>query len=429
MIKKLRVVILFLTVLLTVKSVDSQPVVIKGEMLREVCKTPVSSIRLCTSKRESIPFQVDELTFTGNYICDQGDSPNADSANGIIDLQDEIVFLLEDCEVFDSMNVPPDLPGAFYYAVKIKSKPQRVIYVTNDTSVHISSKRYIDYDHNKQYVRTPFFYAQFGRDRFHFIKAGVWNPQTLQYANLTNELAIKIYLRALWGLIPIHYNEDNLICIVTRYKCGPVRLIRGGNFHLNLGMGIKGSNAYVNQICYPQVVRVPVNVHVPIRFRMFFREAFIEMSPVIRNVDSFQLRIPSLNICNVLSDNKRTDTLLLHNPNNDFYSVTDGKIGYGWILQAKIDNKYLNGSGFIIRKPSYRDSLCSECGFRMAIRDLLKGRYEINNWVSFSTGTYSSIVDLSSFIQTPTEILTPWGSWKNLLSSNPLNRQVLEKKH
>ena len=143
---------------------------------------------------------------------------------------------------------------------------QRTVFLTNDTNHTLSAARYIDYDHSTQILKTPWYYAQFGRNRFHFVKAGiaidylpleprpmavgqdsnigrqapVWfsralpvqaRPRVLpvvvdsayRYLDLTNELRIEIKLKALWGLVPIGYNEESLVCFVKRYKTG-VRL-------------------------------------------------------------------------------------------------------------------------------------------------------------------------------------------------------------
>lgn len=416
--QKLPVILISFIVTLCTSSF-SQPIVVNGSMLREVCYTPVSSLRLCTPDRQPIPFQIDELTENGNYICDRGNEPNTDSSNGIFDSRDEIVFLYEDCSTEDSF-VKPDYPGFFYYRLTIGDSEKRFVYITNDTLILKSSKRYIEYDHDRQYVKTPYFFAQFSPDRFHFTSAGVWDSGGKKYEQLTQELRITILLKALWGLIPIRYSEDNLVCVVKNYKVGEIRLIRGGDFHLRLGLGIRGSRAYVNQICYPQVVKVPVNVHVPVRFSSFFKDAYIEMSPVIRQNAGYVFDAPSAKIIDSISSRAVCDTIIRVNPNNQFYSVTSGSKGYGWILNAKINDKYLKGSGYLIRKPSPRDSSCLEYGFRMTVVDLPKGHYEINNWVSFPSRTYASINDLSSFVLKPHSIKTPWITSKNLLLANPL---------
>jgi hypothetical protein len=406
----------------------SQPIVLNGAMLRDMCSTPITSLRLCTSDRIPVPFQIDELTENGNYICDKGNEPNADSSNGIFDSRDEIVFLFEDCGTSDTLP-GTNAPGIFYHRITVGDSEKRFVFITNDTSLPLSTKQYIAYDHKRQFVKTPYYFAQFSPDRFHFTSAGIWDSDKKDYEILTRELRVTILLKALWGLIPIRYTEDNLVCIVKNYKAGAIRLIRGGDFHLRLGLGIKGSRAYVHQLCYPQVVKVPVNVHVPVKFSTFFKDAYIEMSPVIVRNAGYVFNAPAVPLSDSITSVAVCDTVVRSNPNNKFYSVTNGSKGYGWILDAKIKDDYLKGSGYLIRKPSPRDSASVEYGFRMTVVDLPKGHYEINNWVSFPSRTYTSINDLSSFILRPHTICTPWITSKNLLLSNPLIQNTPSRKH
>lgn len=406
----------------------AEPIVVKGEMIKELCGKPISSIRLCNINYEPVPFQIDEITANGNYICPQGEEPNSDSSNGTLDYLDEIVFLSEDCTSKINDSTIAEKNGYTYFPIKIiQDQIIRFVFASCDPDVKLSGKRYIEYDHEKQFVKTPYYYAQFGINRFHFTKAGIFDKEKENYFNLTNQLSVTIYLRALWGLIPVHYDEDNLICIVKKYKTGPVRLIRGGNFHLNLGLGIKGSHAYVNQICYPQIVKVPVNVHVPIRFRNFFSKAYIEMCPVIKMNEKFSFAIPEANFSEKIQNGDKIDTLIPVNPNNEYMTVSNGKIGYGWILSAKINNNYIKESGFVFRRPSARNSQSIDCGYRMMIKDLPKGTYEINNWVLFSRELNQNLLNMSRIVKNPSVIITSCGSSVNSLVLNPI-KTISDKK-
>ena len=378
-------------VLILFSLVTAEPVVFTGEMVQSLLGKPVDQLRMCNSRGEPIPFQVDEITVDGEYVCPEGVKPNTDSGNGILDKQDEIVFLYEDALPF-SLNDS----GIPVYGVPIVLKQgseQRRVFLSDDyRSIELSEKKYIQYDHKEQIIQTPYYYAQFGKDRFHFTKAGVRDLGTgNKFIDLTNELRIEILLKALWGLIPIRYSEENIVCLVKRYKTGPLRLIRRGDFHLNLGMGIKGSRAAVNQICYPQIVKVPVYIHVPIRFRALFGDAYLEMTPVIKKHagPEFSFRIPQSGFSAGISGTP-LDTMIRLIPNNKFMAVTDGLNGYGWLLQAKIADSLLEGSSFVFRRPSSRSG-SAECGFRMTIRDLPKGYYEITNWVMFPLQSYEHL--------------------------------------
>jgi hypothetical protein len=174
-----------------------------------------------------------------------------------------------------------------------------------------------------------------------------------------------------------------LICLVKRYKTGPIRIIRRGDFHLNLGLGLKGSNAAVNQICYPDLVSVPVYVHLPVRLKNIASDAYIEMTPVIREegrdftfIGDNRMRMP-------LSGNPNRDSLMYITPNHRLMTVTNGSIGYGWLLDASMQEDYIGGSGYVFRSLPKQKGL-AYCGYHLSVRDLPKGSYLITNWVLFS---------------------------------------------
>jgi hypothetical protein len=412
---KLKVITIKLILMWLVTVVLAEPVVLTGSMVKDLCGTPLTSIRICSSNLEAIPFQIDELTQSGFYVCPQGVEQNADSSNGILDTWDEIAFLTEDCPSENSDSIIRS--GSFiYYPVRLGTENNfKTIYITNDSTIRYSTVRYLSYNHDKQLVETPFYYAKFGKDRFHFTSAGLFDSEKKGYYNLTGTLSITIFLKALWGLIPIRYTEENMYCFVNRYKVGPVRLIRGGNFHLKLGMGLKGSHAYVNQICYPQLVKVPTQVHVPIRFRALFSEAYIEMIPLLNHLKAFDFTISEVNYTKNLFDLSHVDTVINYNPNNGHMVVTNGKSGYVWKLETNINDSLLNGSGFVVRQPSKRETANIDCGYKLIIKDLPKGYYTITNWILFSNKE-PVLTSLSSVIEM--DINTYCGKFKNRISEN-----------
>jgi hypothetical protein len=299
--------------------------------------------------------------------------------------------------------------------IKVKRGGEtRSVFVTDDLSIPLSDQWYVMYDDSTRVLRTTRYYAEFAKDRFHFLRAGVKDTRTGKYFDLTNELKIEIVLRALWGLVPIRYNEDNMVCYVKRYKKGPIRLIRRGDFHLSLGLGVKGSRAAVNQICYSQMVKVPVFIHAPVRFGAFFKDLYIEMTPVVRDVKGFKFRVPGTTLA--LSGTAKLDTTIDKMPNNEFMSVSDGSRGYGWVLQAKIAESYIDGSSFVFRRPSTRNGY-AECGYRLLFQDLQKGYYEITNWVLFQSSQNEVFQKDYEAVLKPSMVNTRSGDFINKLSA------------
>jgi hypothetical protein len=205
-----------------------------------------------------------------------------------------------------------------------------------------------------------------------------------------------------------------MVCYVKRYKKGPIRLIRRGDFHLSLGLGVKGSRAAVNQICYSQMVKVPVFIHAPVRFGAFFKDLYIEMTPVVRDVKGFMFRVPGTTLA--LSGTAKLDTTIDKMPNNEFMSVSDGSRGYGWVLQAKIAESYIDGSSFVFRRPSTRNGY-AECGYRLLFQDLQKGYYEITNWVLFQSSQNEVFQKDYEAVLKPSMVNTRSGDFINKLSA------------
>ncbi|MCL2182349.1 MAG: hypothetical protein FWB85_02620 [Chitinispirillia bacterium] len=377
----------------------SAPAVITGKDLPHLIGKPIASIRVLNISGEAIPFQIDEVTADGEYILDMGEKPNTADGNGLLDERDEIVFLWSDA----SKIPPPDSRPAGLVKLT-RGTSSRAVVIKEDTSVKLSEKMYIDYNHETQRVSTPYYYASFAPNRFHFVRAGIKNFSTGKYTDLTNELRVEILLKTLFGLIPIRYTENNIVCLVRRYKTGPIRLIRRGDFHLNLGLGVKGSKAAVNQLCYPQAVKVPVYVNLPIRFRTLFGQAHIEMTPVIREAGRpFTFAVPSENLSFAVDGNP-IDTLHAAVPAGRLFSLRDGAAGYGWLLNTTMAPEYLSGSGFLLRRPSSGRGGIAECGFRLTVRDVPKGSYYITNWVLFSGGKDGDIGALGRAVNLPVAV-------------------------
>ena len=404
--RNMKIILTVLTVLTATTFAD--PIVITGKDIPRLLGKPIASITV-TNGKGAIPFQIDEVTKDGEYVLDKGESPNVKEGNGLLKEGDEIVFLWDDTDVVGIDSGSGSGNGNDTTVVdtgKIILKrgvERRTVKILFDpaSSLPRSPKSYIGYNHATGRVATQYYYADFAKDRFHFVRAGVMDFAANKYVDLTNELRVEILLKTLFGLLPIRYGEGDIVCFVRRYKVGPVRLIRRGDFHLNLGLGVKGSRAAVNQICYPRAVKVPVYVHLPIRFRSLFGQAHVEMTPVIREAGGrFVFAVPSKKLYFPVAGDK-LDTLHQSMPLRKMFTLKSGATGYGWILDATTPPEHISGSGFVMRRPSTKGTGLAECGFRLTVRDVPKGNYYITNWVLFSGGKQGDIEKLGKGLMEP----------------------------
>ncbi|MDR2693061.1 MAG: hypothetical protein LBB74_02465 [Chitinispirillales bacterium] len=396
---------IILTVLAAAAFAD--PVVITGKDLPRLLGKPIASIVVLNKSGAAIPFQIDEVTKDGEYVLDKGELPNVREGNDTLNERDEIAFLWDDADDAGAVSAGNGVNNGIGTTITLtRGKEKRTVTVVLDTTSSLprSPKNYIGYNHNTGRVVTEYYYADFAKNRFHFVRAGVMDFVSNKYVDLTNELRVEILLKTLFGLIPIRYGEGDIVCFVRRYKVGPIRLIRRGDFHLNLGFGVKGSRAAVNQICYSRMVKVPVYVHLPFRFRNLFGQAHVEMTPVIREAGRrFTFAVPSKKLYFPVSGD-RLDTLCLSMPLRRMFTLKNGAAGYGWILDATTPPEHISGSGFIMRRPGTREAGTAECGFRLTVRDVPKGNYYITNWVLFSGGKAGDIERLGEGLMEPVAI-------------------------
>lgn len=396
--------VFFLTMYIVVHtSVFAEPIIIKGKHLKPLIGVPVATVRVSCDNRTALPFQVDEVDSNGEYICDKGVSANSSSANGVLDTSDEIVFLREDIQLSDSTKVTP---GTIICTLTVGSqRDKQRVFISNDRSISLSKKNYLTYDHSTQMLTTPWYYAQFAHDRFHFVRAGVFDEENQKWIHLTRQLGVTISLKALWGALPLRYTEDNLVCYVKRYRVGPIRCIRRGDFHLNIGIGLRGSKAVVYQCCYPQMVSVPVKVSIPVKFRMFFSTATIEMAPVIdTSGSSFTFAAPGCGFTMPLKRKLRSDTVLYCQPVNRMFTLDNGRCGYGWMLSTTMDTSTLQGSGFVLGTIESQNQSLTTCGYRLEIRDVERGKYTLLNRVLFQSVKGQGITELYNSLQNPATI-------------------------
>jgi len=148
-------------------------------------------------------------------------------------------------------------------------------------------------------------------------------------------------------------------------------------------------------------------VHLPVRFRSFFRDAYIEMAPVLSDAArGFAFTVPRYGLVAQFPAGAATDTLMTAVPDSTFFRVDDGRRGYGWLLTTSIGRALEGGSGYAVASPSPRGGV-GHCGYRLSLTDLPRGYYRITNWVLFSRDIPAGLEAMSAAILAPATVQAP----------------------
>lgn len=181
---------------------------------------------------------------------------------GTFDEGDELVFM-----AWDAGEQGSGLPsGIDWLEVRVQNgdSPLRYAYLAiGDTGIASSEIDYVSLDPKSQTIRTAFSEIKFKplhpividsfRDRM--------SPRKLS-TNYLDRFKLRLEIKPI-GFFGISFNEDDVESITIAYKDGPIRVIRRNLFWLEFLFIRVTPKAYANYVFYPNMMLVPIVVHVP----------------------------------------------------------------------------------------------------------------------------------------------------------------------
>jgi len=244
------------------KTIDRfyDPVEIRAEILGDLLGTKLDQLRLYNFSNgalQQVRYQFDEWTPEGSMVLNRGGEANADLGNGILDLQDMLVFMARDAGDRVSGDLRPDgaMRGVeieiidpltngrgWYYLFQFPESapevPFRVVATVDDTDMLIAKGRsftIVGTNHEKK-----------GKVYKTIVNQNVWvNPEAGgDGRDFVDRSKFRVKARLLFGVIKIGFDEDDFIGEVTKYKIGPVRSVGRQWFGVNMPLGLKSPKIY-----------------------------------------------------------------------------------------------------------------------------------------------------------------------------------------
>lgn len=179
----------------------------------------------CRSGCAPIPWQLDERDGEGRWALEHGPEPNPDDPPGVLDENDELVWMAADAGRRAQPQELPAASGGCLVELEVRRGVEAgwVYATTSAAPAPRSPRRYVRYDPDADRIEgervavgfgapTPRYLALRGAD-------GRFGP------NLLDRLKVRARARFL-GFIPLGRDEDDIEYVFAAWHAGPVRVLR-----------------------------------------------------------------------------------------------------------------------------------------------------------------------------------------------------------
>ena len=245
-------------------------VIIKAAGFGPLLGRPISSLRAYAAGPQGfkpIPYQIDERDAKNRLVFPYGPKAGKDEDNGLLDANDELVFMIKDA---GGKADPSEFPKGYSAAVTIDiTDPidggKSWVYLLDFNSPPPPSPiDYVRFDPVNNMIYAANYVMGFDK------KA----PIGIGYLALTPEgggngknyidrLKIRFKATTLGGTVKIDRNEEQFTCKVVAWIDGPVRVIRHTENRMILILNIPTPSAMLDNVYYFNHFEFPTEVSIP----------------------------------------------------------------------------------------------------------------------------------------------------------------------
>lgn len=248
-------------------------VIINAKILKNNLKKDISNMGLFAFRNGNIspiPFQIDEMNPEGEYVLTQippGDladedlKPEQDVDNGLLDDNDQIVFMIKDSgdRISGKKDLPPNATSVDEITlVDPLNKGKSWVYLCSfKGNPDTSNIDYIKYQFPQNLLVSKNYVVGFDKEVPVF-------PGYLTIHGSENIVdRVKVRVNTKIFFIPYSVDEEDLVSKISLYKDGPVRVIRRTSTAIRF-MGIfKTPYLAIEMVAYDKIAMIPIRMNVP----------------------------------------------------------------------------------------------------------------------------------------------------------------------
>ncbi len=262
------------------QGLHSAPIIITGSLITPILRYPLASYRVFHSspsgKATIIPFQIDEINDTGDFVLDQGSNITSDTGNRIFDAQDELSFMGDDVGPVVEPTIWPTKKPHIVFELRVRHPVKNpmgaqmgAVYVGIyfGGAPELSKKKYVVFNRAEAQVQTSRYRYKFDQKNWLVasnVEVSVNDKEPVQYEKILDSTTF--YMKGdLKYFITVEANHRSIESELEAWKSGPIRSIVRVTFHysllklkLELGMFTEIS-FFSNSVSLPAVMYSPID--------------------------------------------------------------------------------------------------------------------------------------------------------------------------
>jgi hypothetical protein len=244
----------------------------------------------CHDTCAPIPWQLDERDASGELALNAGPEPNPDDPPGVIDANDELLWMAADAGRRMYAGEAPraatcglevELHGggtiAWVYAFAVPPPAPR------------SPLRYVDYDPAHDTIRTARVVIGFGAPTPRYL--AVRGADGEVGPNLLDRLKVRASARFL-GVIPLGRDEDDIEWQFVAWHAGPIRVVRRERQWVRLGWGLRTPIFRSETLVSRDAIELPVRLRLNFPPTYFFRGIEVQAALDFRDLRGWTVQTP-----------------------------------------------------------------------------------------------------------------------------------------
>jgi hypothetical protein len=265
---------------------------VSGEVLGCLNGHAESEIELiaCTPACAPIPWQLDERDEANELVLPEGPQANPESPSGVVDANDEILWMIADAGRRMRAEEVPAGAGCRREIPIRSARTTRWVYAfTVPPPAARSPVRYVEYDPGRDTVESARVAIGFGAPTPRFLS--VRDADGRLGPNLLDRLKVRASARFL-GLIPLGRDEDDIEWDFGAWHAGAIRVVRREWQWVRLGWGLRTPVFRTESFVYRDFIELPVRLRLNFPPTYFFRAIDVQAALDFRGLAGWTVHTP-----------------------------------------------------------------------------------------------------------------------------------------